>query len=158
MTSRLKPQTHPTCLVNTVAYVTHMSDPRDRLVITTTQHTKRITMTSERRSATTTQDHRGERLPWVLPEYGVHVTTFVPADMMTALGVSAEVAATLTNEHPQAVTTYDSDTVMAGCGCGWVSHINQPLDSAGREATARDLAGHLREAVGRVEFRGTSVA
>ena len=113
-------------------------------------------MPIERTSHTTTGEHADERYPWVLPENGRHVTTFEPADMMASLGVSEEVAATLVYEHPTAVTTYDSDTVMAGCGCGWIAKTNHRLDSAGREAAAEDLANHLGEQVARIEFRGTS--
>jgi hypothetical protein len=110
----------------------------------------------ERHSSSLTEDHKDERYPWVLPENGIHVTTFIVADMMTSLGVTEEVAATLVYEHPNAVTSYDSDTVMAGCGCGWHAKDQRPLTAAGRTKAAEDLADHLGEQVARIEFRGTS--
>lgn len=113
-------------------------------------------MTVERISNTTTEDHADERYPWVLPENGKHVTTFVLDDMVKAFGVVEDVAATLIYDHHSAVTTYDSDTVMSGCGCGWIAKTNHALDATGRAAAAEDLANHLGEMIARIEFSGTS--
>lgn len=112
-------------------------------------------MSIERRSETTTSDHAGEKLPWLLPESGVHITTFVASDVARALGLQDWVADKLVVEHPSAVTSYDSDTVAGGCGCGWHGPYH-PLNLTGRTEAASDLSGHLHEASGRIEFSGTS--
>ena len=113
-------------------------------------------MQTERISHDTTEVHKGETLPWLLPATGVHTTEFVLDDIMAAFEVGEDVAATLIYEHPSARTSYDAASVTPGCGCGWVSDEIHASDDEGRRTAAEDLAVHLREQVARIEFRGTS--
>lgn len=110
-------------------------------------------MSTERRSETSTTDHAGEELPWLLPESGVHITTFVAADVAKALDLQDWVAEKLVAEHPSSVTSYDSNTVAGGCGCGWHGSYHS-LNLAGRTEAAADLSGHLRESAARIDFSG----
>lgn len=118
-------------------------------------------MSMERKSTDTSGDQSGERFPWILPKTGVHITTLAAADVARALDVTPETAAAVIEAgHGESVTSYDDDSLRAGCGCGWYADGSRFFSRGGRPrlAAAEDFAAHLADMASKVEWFGPTAA